>query len=208
MSQRSTAQHCHIDTPFCTIRKSHVTWNFAVPGPHSEEIRRCILLFLCTLGVGAEKDLSIFYGVPVVYPAYTAGNLPAVWQEPCEPRWSSSGLPCTHTMHSIPKLAPQASDTHSAMHAFSLTHTQASRSLDIAICTHFQKRKHLLRLEVSWGAQHERANLHLHRSTCGFWSKRNHLRGQSSHRRYIWSSQMLMVCQQQVLRKEIIWSPK
>ena len=49
MSQRSTAQHCHIDTPFCTIRKSHVTWNFAVPGPHSEEIRRCILLFLCTL---------------------------------------------------------------------------------------------------------------------------------------------------------------
>ena len=49
MSQRSTAQHCHIDTLFCTIRKSHVTWNFAVPGPHSEEIRRCILLFLCTL---------------------------------------------------------------------------------------------------------------------------------------------------------------
>ena len=49
MSQRSTAQHCHIDTPFCTIRKSHFTWNFAVPGPHSEEIRRCILLFLCTL---------------------------------------------------------------------------------------------------------------------------------------------------------------
>ena len=48
MSQRSTAQHT--DTPFCTIRKSHVTWNFAVPGPHSEEIRRCILLFLCTLG--------------------------------------------------------------------------------------------------------------------------------------------------------------
>ena len=46
MSQQSTAQHCHIDTPFCTIRKSHVTWNFAVPGPHSEEIRRCILLFL------------------------------------------------------------------------------------------------------------------------------------------------------------------
>ena len=50
MSQRSTAQHYHTDTPFCTIRKSHVTWNFAVPGPHSEEIRRCILLFLCTLG--------------------------------------------------------------------------------------------------------------------------------------------------------------
>ena len=49
MSQRSTAQHCHIDTPFCTIRKSHVTWNFAVPVPHSEEIRHCILLFLCTL---------------------------------------------------------------------------------------------------------------------------------------------------------------
>ena len=48
MSQRSTAQHCHIDTPFCTICKSHVTWNFAVPKPHSEEIRRCILLFLCT----------------------------------------------------------------------------------------------------------------------------------------------------------------
>ena len=51
MSQRSTAQHYHTDTPFCTIRKSHVTWNFAVPGPHSEEIRRCILLFLCTLAV-------------------------------------------------------------------------------------------------------------------------------------------------------------
>ena len=51
MSQRSTAQHYHTDTPFCTIRKSHVTWNFAVPGPHSEEIRRCILLFLCTLDV-------------------------------------------------------------------------------------------------------------------------------------------------------------
>ena len=49
MSQRSTAQHCDIDTPFCTIRKSHVTWNFAVPEPHSEEIRRCTLLFLCTL---------------------------------------------------------------------------------------------------------------------------------------------------------------
>ena len=44
MSQRSTAQHCHIDTPFCTIRKSHVTWNFAMPAvPHSEEIGRCIL---------------------------------------------------------------------------------------------------------------------------------------------------------------------
>ena len=50
MSQRSTAQHCHINTPLCTIRKSHVTWNFAVPVLHSEEIRRCILLFLCTLG--------------------------------------------------------------------------------------------------------------------------------------------------------------
>ena len=49
MSQRSTAQHCHTDTPFCTIRNSHVTWNFAVPVPHGEEIRRCILLFLCTL---------------------------------------------------------------------------------------------------------------------------------------------------------------
>ena len=58
MSQRSTAQHCHIDTPFCTIRKSHVTWNFAVPGPHSEEIRRCILLFLCTLA-GANKCFRI-----------------------------------------------------------------------------------------------------------------------------------------------------
>ena len=45
MSQRSTAQHYHTDTPFCTIRKSHVTW------PHSEEIRRCILLFLCTLAI-------------------------------------------------------------------------------------------------------------------------------------------------------------
>ena len=48
-SQRSTAQHCHIDTPFCTIHKSHVTRNFAVPVPHSERIRRCTLLFLCTL---------------------------------------------------------------------------------------------------------------------------------------------------------------
>ena len=48
MSQRSTAQHCHTNTPFC---KSRVTWNFAVPVPHSEEIQRCIhvLLFLCTL---------------------------------------------------------------------------------------------------------------------------------------------------------------
>ena len=58
MSQRSTTQHCHIDTPFCTIRKSHVTWNFAVPGPHSEEIRRCILLFLCTLVTIQETRLS------------------------------------------------------------------------------------------------------------------------------------------------------
>ena len=54
MSQRSTAQHHHTDTPFCTIRKSHVTWNFAVPVPHSEEIRRCILLFLCTLAHSEE----------------------------------------------------------------------------------------------------------------------------------------------------------
>ena len=49
MSQRSVAQHYHTDTPFCTIRKSHVTWNFTVPVTHSEEIRRCILLFFCTL---------------------------------------------------------------------------------------------------------------------------------------------------------------
>ena len=55
MSQRSTAQHCHIETPFCTIRKSHVTWNFAVPAPHSEEIRRCTLLLLCTL----DKNKSV-----------------------------------------------------------------------------------------------------------------------------------------------------
>ena len=58
MSQRSTAQHYHTDTPFCTIRKSHVTWNFAVPGPHSEEIRRCILLFLCTLGTTLAKKIE------------------------------------------------------------------------------------------------------------------------------------------------------
>ena len=51
MSQWSAAQHCHTDTLFCTIRKSHVTWNFAVPVPHNEEIRRCKLLFLSTLGV-------------------------------------------------------------------------------------------------------------------------------------------------------------
>ena len=48
MSQRSTAYY-HTDTPFCTQQKSHITWNFAVPVPHSEEIRQCILLFLCTL---------------------------------------------------------------------------------------------------------------------------------------------------------------
>ena len=58
MSQRSTVQHCFIDTPFCTIRKSHVTWNFAVPVPHSEEIRRCILLFLCALGIMKDRDES------------------------------------------------------------------------------------------------------------------------------------------------------
>ena len=58
MSQRSTAQHCHIYTPFCTKRKSHVTWNFAVPVPHSEEIRRCILLFLCTLGNSIDSFVS------------------------------------------------------------------------------------------------------------------------------------------------------
>ena len=34
MSQRSTAQHYHTDTPFCTISKCQVTWNFAVPVPH------------------------------------------------------------------------------------------------------------------------------------------------------------------------------
>ena len=33
------------------MRKRHFTWNFAVPVAHSEEIRRCILLFLCTLGI-------------------------------------------------------------------------------------------------------------------------------------------------------------
>ena len=49
VSQRSTALHCHPGAPFCTIRKSNVTWNFAVPVPHSKEIKRCILLFLCTL---------------------------------------------------------------------------------------------------------------------------------------------------------------
>ena len=59
MSQRSTAQHYHTDTPFCTIRKSHVTWNFAVPGPHSEEMRRCILLFLCTLDTCYYKWMLI-----------------------------------------------------------------------------------------------------------------------------------------------------
>ena len=47
----------------------------------------------------------------------------------------------THTTHSTPKLAPQASDTDSAMHAFSLTHTPAFHSLDIAICMHFLKKK-------------------------------------------------------------------
>ena len=48
MSQRSTAQHCHIDTPFCTIRKSHVTWNFAVPGPHSELVKRSGVAYSCS----------------------------------------------------------------------------------------------------------------------------------------------------------------
>ena len=58
MSQWSTAQHCHIGTPFCTIRKSHVNWNFAVPVPHSEEIRRCTLLFLCTLGITDRRNVT------------------------------------------------------------------------------------------------------------------------------------------------------
>ena len=64
MSQQSTAQHCHIDTPFCTIRKSHVTWNFAVPAPHSEEIRRCILLFLCTLGETQWQEIHVRTAIP------------------------------------------------------------------------------------------------------------------------------------------------
>ena len=59
MTERSVAQHNNTDTPFCTIRKSHVTWNFAVPGPHSEEIRRCILLFLWTLGCSDISDITM-----------------------------------------------------------------------------------------------------------------------------------------------------
>ena len=70
MSQRSTTQRCHTDTPFCTIRKSHVTslrtWNFAVPVPHSEEIRRRILLFLCTLGVHVCVFVVVVVDVVVV----------------------------------------------------------------------------------------------------------------------------------------------
>ena len=46
MSQRSAAQHCHIDTPFCTIHKSHVTWNFAVPVPQSKRDQALHTLFL------------------------------------------------------------------------------------------------------------------------------------------------------------------
>ena len=58
MIQRSTAKHCQIDIPFCTKRKSYVTWNFTVPVNHSEEIRRSILLFLCTLGVAQDIIMS------------------------------------------------------------------------------------------------------------------------------------------------------
>ena len=61
MSHRSTAQHCHIDTPFCTIRKSHVNGNFAVPVPHSEEIRRCILLFLSVAMHSAKMNERFLY---------------------------------------------------------------------------------------------------------------------------------------------------
>ena len=72
MSQRSTTQHYHTDTPLCTIRKSHVTWNFAVRVPHSEEIRRCILLFSCTLGIVhavTHRVLCIAMGLCILFAA-------------------------------------------------------------------------------------------------------------------------------------------
>ena len=50
MSQLSTAQRWNADTQFYAICKSHVTWNFAVAVPLSEEIRCWTLFFLCTLG--------------------------------------------------------------------------------------------------------------------------------------------------------------
>ena len=71
MSQRSTAQHCQIDTQVCTIHKSHIAWNFAVPVPHREEIRRCILLFLCSLAVC--QCYFVFYF-----------SLQAIATQPCE----------------------------------------------------------------------------------------------------------------------------
>ena len=77
MSQRSTAQHYHTDTPFCTIRKSHVTWNFAVPGPHSEEIRRCILLFLCTLDrpyFSKPRKYRRLFSEPTYWPRRSRGQ--------------------------------------------------------------------------------------------------------------------------------------
>ena len=57
MSQGSTAPHCLTKTPFWKQRKSHLTstWNFAMPVPHSEEIRRGIPLFLCALDDRVEK---------------------------------------------------------------------------------------------------------------------------------------------------------
>ena len=48
---RSTGISIH---PF--VQYAEVTWNFAVPVPHSEEIRRCILLFLCTLDCTDEDQ--------------------------------------------------------------------------------------------------------------------------------------------------------
>ena len=94
MSQRSAAQHWHIDTPFCTICKSHVTWNFAVPVPHTEEIRRCILLFLCTLAIVTHHhacmyvctitQVNLYKGMPL----YTCAHHIAV---------SSTCVPHCHT---------------------------------------------------------------------------------------------------------------
>ena len=81
MSQRSAAQHCHIDTPFCTIRKSHVTWNFAVAVPHSEEIRRCILLFLGTLAAGYSEGREHECGTSLMFQNFN-GLGKAVWAPP------------------------------------------------------------------------------------------------------------------------------
>ena len=112
MSQRSTAQHCHIDTPFCTIRKSHVTWNFAVPGPHtghSEEIRRCILVFLCTLdNVLVDLDLSTIDDLQ----NYCLGTRRGIAADRGRPAVGFVYIPNGKLVHFIFSLWPFSSENH------------------------------------------------------------------------------------------------